>query len=226
MLLVLLACAPKPPVVAPLAPPAPVVVVDPAEARRADEVALPLVEAMAQAYGEGDVARALALGQQVQREAPASRYAGLAAGWMADLATIGQPFPELVVERWYQGEAPVAPVATLYVFFEAWCPHCQEEMPTMQSVADTYAPRGLAVVGLTRLTRGLVDADVFTFLAERSVAFPVAKELDGGMTLALGVDGIPATVIARDGKIAWRGHPSLLTTTLLDSLTAPSPERH
>ncbi len=222
MLLFLLACAPKVPPVEPMPP---VVIADPAESRAADAIALPLVEAMAQAYGEGDTGRALALGQQVLREAPSSQYARLASEWLALLATFGQPAPDLTVDHWFQGEAPASPVATLYVFFEAWCPHCQDEMPTMQAVATDYGSRSLAVVGLTRVTRGLADADVVTFLAERSITFPVAKERDSSMTEAWSIEGIPALVIVRDGKIAWRGHPSLLTTTVLDAVTTPFPDR-
>jgi thiol-disulfide isomerase/thioredoxin len=226
LLLFALACLPRPapppppvppPVPPAVEPPAPAVVVpDPGEEARL----LPVVEAMAQAYGTYQLEEVRRLATSLVSEAPHSEAAALAQTWLAQLESIGQPAPALEVERWFQGEAPADPVATLYVFFEAWCPHCQAEAPFMQEIHRLYGPRGLAVVGLTQVTRGIPEADVDVFITTHGVAFPVAKERDGSMTAALGIDGIPAIVIVRDGKIAWHGHPALVTAPLLDAVSA------
>lgn len=34
-------------------------------------------------------------------------------------------------------------------FFASWCPPCQQETPILRSIADDYADRGLAVVGIS-----------------------------------------------------------------------------
>jgi len=137
-----------------------------------------------------------------------------------EAAVIGKPAPAtLEVEKWYQGEdegegALKSGGATLLVFWEEWCPHCRREVPKLEELYDRYKAQGLHVVGLTKLTRDVTDEKVRTFLTEKHIAYPIAKE-DGALSREFNVRGIPAAAVVKGGKIVWRGHPARLTESML-----------
>ena len=129
---------------------------------------------------------------------------------LQEVAVIGLRPGEPAVDEWYTQPAKVADGGlTLVVFFEAWCPHCQRELPKLPSWIERYGERGLQVVGLTRLTRDSTEEDVRAMIAEHALTFPIGHE-DGGYSEALGVQGIPAAALIRDGEVVWRGHPAKL----------------
>jgi len=137
-----------------------------------------------------------------------------------EVAVIGKPAPAtLEVEKWYQGEGEgkgslKADGATLLVFWEEWCPHCRREVPRLEELYDRYKAQGLHVVGLTRLTRDSTDDKVRTFLTDKHVTYPVAKE-DGELSREFNVRGIPAAAVVKGGKIVWRGHPARLSDAMI-----------
>jgi thiol-disulfide isomerase/thioredoxin len=139
----------------------------------------------------------------------------------SEVEVIGKAVPAaLAVEKWYQGEEEGAGSlsdsgATLLVFWEAWCPHCQREVPKLEEVYQRYKARGLHVVGLTKLTRGTTDDRVRAFLADRKIDYPIAKE-DGTLSRTFNVRGIPAAAVVKAGKIVWRGHPTRLTDAMIE----------
>ena len=117
------------------------------------------------------------------------------------------------IEKWYQGEGEVdlSKGATLVVFLEEWCTHCQRELPELVELAQQNKPSGLRLLGLTRLTKTATDDTVRAFLAGQGFDFPVAKERQGGpLSQGFLVTGIPAAVLVIDGAVAWRGHPARL----------------
>jgi thiol-disulfide isomerase/thioredoxin len=147
-----------------------------------------------------------------------TKTAGYARSLKRELEVVGKPAPEdWSIEKWFQGESEVTldgQNATLLVFWESWCPHCRTEVPKMQSLYDRYKDKGLQVVGVTRLTRDATEESVASFIAEQSVAYPIAKE-SGALAEYFNVKGIPAAAMVRHGKIVWRGHPIRLTDELL-----------
>jgi peroxiredoxin len=137
-----------------------------------------------------------------------------------EVAVVGKAAPDdWSIEKWYQGESEVVldgRQATLVVFWEAWCPHCKNEVPKLQAVWEKYRDRGLQVIGVTRLTQSVTEDSVLAFLAESGVRYPMAKET-GDLATYFDVKGIPAAAMVKDGKVVWRGHPTRLDDALLDT---------
>ncbi len=156
---------------------------------------------------------------ELEERYPGTRAAEAGERLTRELAVVGRAEPPLTIQRWYQGEDQFEPgEATLYVFWEAWCPHCARELPLLQERFTRYRDRGLQILALTKATRGISDEDVLAFVAEHKLEYPVAKELGATMSHELGVSGIPAAAIAVDGEIVWRGHPARLTDGVIDEL--------
>jgi thiol-disulfide isomerase/thioredoxin len=149
-----------------------------------------------------------------------TRVARRARALAVEVEVIGKPAPAaLAVDKWYQGESEgegslKADGATLLVFWEEWCPHCRREVPRLEEVYDRYKAQGLHVVGLTRLTRGVTEDTLHSFLTDNHITFPIAKE-DGELSGEFNVRGIPAAAVVKAGKIVWRGHPARLSEEMI-----------
>jgi thiol-disulfide isomerase/thioredoxin len=135
-----------------------------------------------------------------------------------ELSVIGKTAPETwKIEKWYQGESDVdlsSGKTTLLVFWEEWCPHCKREVPKMQALYNGLKAEGLQVVGLTKITRSSTEEKVTAFIADKQIAYPVAKET-GEISSYFNVSGIPAAAVLKDGKVVWRGHPAQLNEAKL-----------
>jgi thiol-disulfide isomerase/thioredoxin len=157
---------------------------------------------------------------ELKEKYPTTRAARAAQRLDAELAIIGKDAPDLVVEKWFQGnQASLADGTTLVVFWEVWCPHCKREVPKMSATYDKWKPKGLKVLGLTKMSRDTSDEAVSTFLADNNVSYPIAKEKGDSMSEAFGIRGIPAAAVVKDGKIVWRGHPARINDDMLATWT-------
>lgn len=234
MLLVLLACTHHP--VAPAAAPAEPVA--PASTQAATEVPPPAAsevypEASAEEAAEaalldaytavrrGDIPTARGIVAALLRDSPTTQAAGYGLRLQAELDLIGRPAAPLDVERWFQGTAAIGDSPTLLIFFEAWCHHCQQEAPRIAELARRYGPQGLTVVGLTKETRGATDAMVNAFIHLQDWTFPVAKEREDTMSVAYGVEGVPAAALVKGGVVVWRGSPTVLGDEVLVAALQP-----
>jgi peroxiredoxin len=134
-----------------------------------------------------------------------------------ELNIIGRPEAPLTVEKWFQGSPAdiEGGEATLYVFWEVWCPHCKREVPKLTETYNKYKSQGLNMVGLTKLTRDVTEDQVNAFIKEQNVAYPIAKEQGEAMSQAYGVKGIPAAAVVKGGKVVWRGHPGKLNDAMI-----------
>lgn len=147
----------------------------------------------------------------------ASKRAGRLA---AELAVVGVDAGELVTTQWYTKQAKMNDgKATFVVFWEAWCPHCIEEVPKLEATYEKYNGKGLNVVALTKVTRTSSDEKVNEFIKEHKLTFPVGKEA-GDMSTRFGVQGIPAAAVVKDGKVVWRGHPARVTDAMIEGWIA------
>jgi thiol-disulfide isomerase/thioredoxin len=152
-----------------------------------------------------------------------AKYAGTPdAAWTRalnrEVAVVGKAAPtDWSIDHWYQGEADIAldgRKPTLVVFWEAWCPHCRDEVPKLEKLWDEYRGKGLQVVGVTRITQSATEDSVKEFIAGSGVSYPMAKET-GELATYFDVKGIPAVAMVKDGKVVWRGHPMRLDDELL-----------
>jgi len=78
-------------------------------------------------------------------------------------------------------------------FWATWCPPCRQEVPHLQKLHDTYADKGLAVVGVS-VDRGGAG-DVKPFVKENKVTYTILLDSQNQAAPVYGVRGIPATFI-------------------------------
>jgi thiol-disulfide isomerase/thioredoxin len=135
---------------------------------------------------------------------------------IAEESVVGKE-AKFVFAEWLQGQAsPESSKATLLVFWEVWCPHCKREVPALQKTYTDYRDDGLAVIGITRLTRNTTVDQLHAFLAENGVTYPIARD-DGVMGEHYAVSGVPAAALVKDGKVVWRGNPQRLNSSMIEA---------
>lgn len=140
-----------------------------------------------------------------------------------ELAVIGTDAGEIAVDKWFIGSTKMNDgKATLVVFWETWCPHCQNEVPKLEATYAKFKDQGLNVVALTKVTRSSSDEAVSQFITDNKLTFPIGKET-GDMSTRFGVQGIPAAAIVKDGKVVWRGHPARIDEGMLTSIINGTP---
>ncbi|MEN0067785.1 MAG: redoxin domain-containing protein [Myxococcota bacterium] len=183
-----------------------------------DEVAAgQLLQAAVKSLDAGDSTGAKKSLEQLTTKYGNTRAAKRAASMTAEVAVYGKDAVPLDVEKWFQGSAADADgKATLVVFWEKWCPHCKREVPKLQALHEQYSNKGLAIVGLTKMTKGVTEADVTSFIQEQQIDYPMA--LESGTTISdyYAIRGIPAAVAIKDGKVVWRGHPGRIGQPLIE----------
>ncbi len=182
-----------------------------------EQAAAALLKEVGEAMDKMDYETARTKVTELKTKYASTRAAKAAVRTEEDLAIIGKPEAPLSVEKWFQGsESDVkGGEATLYVFWEVWCPHCKREVPKLTATYDKYKDQGLTMVGLTKLSRDVTEDQVNAFLTENKVAYPIAKEQGDAMSKAYGVKGIPAAAVVKDGKVVWRGHPAKLNDDMI-----------
>ncbi len=127
----------------------------------------------------------------------------------------------LDIEQWLQGEIDLASgKPTVLTFFETWCPYSQTAMPKLERVHQQYGDDGIQVVGVTQMTKTSTEDKVRRFIQDKELTYPVCRE-GGEASRRYNPRGdTPATVVIRDGKLLWYGHPQRLSDAMLSSLIA------
>ncbi len=183
----------------------------------AEQAAAELLKAATAAAEALDVDGAKAKLAELSEKYGTTRAARAAQRLSTELDVVGKPEADLAIEQWFQGsKADVeGGKATLYVFWEVWCPHCKREVPKLTATYDKFKSQGLSMVGLTKMTRGISEDEVKSFIEEKNVNYPIAKEEGDTLSRHYGVRGIPAAAMVKDGKVVWRGHPARLTDDMI-----------
>jgi thiol-disulfide isomerase/thioredoxin len=92
--------------------------------------------------------------------------------------------------------------AVLINFWATWCPPCRDEMPSLQTLHERLAPRGLTVLGVNY---GEMPARIETFLKSVSIGFPILRDPRHEAITAWRVRTLPASfLVAPDGQIRYR----------------------
>jgi thiol-disulfide isomerase/thioredoxin len=137
------------------------------------------------------------------------------------LREIGQPAPELQIQRWVGAEASpsLAGQVTFLFVFATWCPNCLKELGFVDDLRERYAGRGLKIVAVTNHTRGQDDAAVERYVAQHGLRYPVGIDDAGRTVSAYSGSSVPvAAMVDRDGVIRWHGHPAGLSDALIEVL--------
>ena len=81
----------------------------------------------------------------------------------------------------------------------SWCPPCRAEMPDLQRLSQTFAGRGLAIVGVNE---GESADRARAFARALHIAFPIWIDDQQRYGRIYGALGLPTTVVVgRDGKV-------------------------
>jgi peroxiredoxin len=189
----------------------------PAANAEEEQAASNLLKEISQAMEAREYDKAKATLAELREKYGATRAAKAAVRLEEELNVIGKDAVPVQVEKWFQGsEGDVTGgKATLYVFWEVWCPHCRKEVPRLSETYEKFKGQGLGMVGLTKMTRDITEEQVTEFIAENKVTYPIAKEQGTEMSSAYGIRGIPAAAVVKDGKVVWRGHPAKLTDDMI-----------
>lgn len=205
------ACSDGSPPVATAAPP-------PVDASVLAQEAISAYNAASALKSENRLIEAREAFQAVVAKYPGAPIASSAARAATELSVIGMTAPPIEVDRWLVGSGPSTSTLTFLVFWEVWCPHCRAELPEMQKTLDRWKSKGVAVTGLTKLTRSATADLVLGFVAENHISFPTGVEKNASMSEFYHVTGVPAAAALKGGVVVWRGHPASLDDSLIRSL--------
>lgn len=134
-------------------------------------------------------ARALAVGLSLLLGTTATR------GQLA----VGDAFPPLHAAR-LEGSLPdTAGRVTVVDFWASWCAPCKAAFPALGRLHAEFAPRGVAVLGISVDERA---QDYAAFLKKFSPAFPTARDATQALVSAVRPPAMPTTyVLGRDGRV-------------------------
>lgn len=95
----------------------------------------------------------------------------------------------------------------------SWCGPCRDEMPALDAASASRPD--VAFIGVAVLD---IEADARAFLEEVPVRFPIAWDDDGSVAEALGVNGLPVTMVIDENGMVTREHRGPLDLDDVDGL--------
>ena len=85
----------------------------------------------------------------------------------------------------------------LLYFWATWCPICDLQKGSVQSIAQDYP-----VLSIASWSEG--EAEVHRYMQENSLTFPVMLDEDGQLAQSFGLKGVPASfVLSPSGQIEY-----------------------
>lgn len=90
---------------------------------------------------------------------------------------------------------------TILVFYASWCPHCRNEIPSIEKIYKELSPKGLNIIGIS-LDQQISDAK--SFADSQNITFPNAYgNTDNGSSVinSYKISGIPMIVVLKEGGI-------------------------
>ena len=119
---------------------------------------------------------------------------------------------ELSVQAWLNTDGPPPTLSQIegplvVEFWATWCPPCEKATPHLVELSERYEDEGLSIVGIHH-PRGIERGEVERFIERYGIAYPIGLDVDGSLTDAYGIEGIPhAFVYDRGRELVWSGHP-------------------
>lgn len=87
-------------------------------------------------------------------------------------------------------------------FWATWCPPCREELPSMNRAYEKLRNEGVEMVAINV---GEDEAQIFPFLADYPVEFPILLDQGGTIIDQWPVKGLPTTfVVDTQGNLVYR----------------------
>ena len=130
-----------------------------------------------------------------------------ACGDVPGTVQVGAPAPAYAATRLEGGPASLAELRgrpVLMNVWATWCHPCREEMPALEQIHRTYAPRGLQVLGVS-IDQGGQERAIRAFLAEFGVTYAQWLDPEGEVQSIYSTIGVPNTfLIAADGTLLWK----------------------
>jgi thiol-disulfide isomerase/thioredoxin len=137
---------------------------------------------------------------------------------------VGDAAPAVSIEKWVKGDQITGfEKGKVYVveFWATWCGPCVASMPHLSELQKEYKSNGLTIIGVTRKDPNNSLEQVEKMVSDKGdgMGYTVAWDKDGetykSYMKAAGQGGIPtAFVVAKDGKLAYIGHPMFLDTVI------------
>lgn len=111
------------------------------------------------------------------------------------------------VHRLVHGALESRPAVTLVNFWASWCPHCIQEIPSMNRLAESYPQGKLRVLSINFKES---TAHVRRFMKQFSVHFPVLIDRQGDVAAQWGVFAFPSSFLVDDqGRIRYSVNASI-----------------
>jgi len=133
----------------------------------------------------------------------------------------GTQAPPVKINQWITSPPPDLN-GRVYVidFWATWCPPCVQSIPHLIELADKYKNKVVFIA----VSVDNSSKPVKKMVQSRGINYYVG--IDNGLAEKYSVRSIPTTfVIARSGRIAWRGHPMEpgFEPAIVKALNAPQP---
>jgi len=107
---------------------------------------------------------------------------------------------------------------TVMNLWASWCPPCRAEMPDLQRLADRYASRHLAIVGVNE---GESAQRARSFAVSLGIRFPIWIDAAQRYGRTYGALGLPTTVVLDRRGVVVRAFDGPLTFDQMESAIAP-----
>jgi len=112
--------------------------------------------------------------------------------------------PEIVVEKWINGEPNLEGKFVIIDFWATWCRPCRAFIPELNSYKEKFADN-LVIIGLSKESEDVVNA-----MQTPVINYYKAIDTKGTMYKELEIKGIPHVIIIDpDGIVRWEGFPAL-----------------
>lgn len=121
----------------------------------------------------------------------------------------------LGIMKWLQGQATLTGEdPTVVVFWEAWCPYSQRQVPEFEISSRAHRERGLTLAGVSRAEDFEGEDRLTDFAREKEITFPLAKVRTETWRY-FEVPGTPSAVAIRDGRVVFAGRLGEVDDTFL-----------